>query len=203
MRANISVHEPRASQDIDSALSFSMEGYRGTQEPSSLVPFAWAPGWNSPQAWNKFQDEVGGHLKAGDPGVRLIQPTGKLQAPFQPSENLLAPFSLKAISSLQEGEKVSVPLYHLFGSEELSNKASPVESQRARPYVAISLSVAHTLGVSAGDWLEIMLKEQSFKLAVEIHPSLAAAAVGLPAGLVELPWLEWNVPVTLKKAENV
>src|SRR5690606_13026649 len=60
MRANISVHEPRQPQDPDSAFAFSMEGYAGAAEPRQQVPFAWSPGWNSPQAWNKFQDEVGG-----------------------------------------------------------------------------------------------------------------------------------------------
>ena len=29
MRADVSVHEPRASQDLDSALAHSMEGYVG------------------------------------------------------------------------------------------------------------------------------------------------------------------------------
>ncbi len=77
MRANLSVHEPRQPQDADTALAFSMEGHNGTQageRPGALIPFAWAPGWNSPQSWNKFQDEVGGHLHGGDPGVRLIGP---------------------------------------------------------------------------------------------------------------------------------
>ena len=76
MRANISVHEPRTPQDKDTAFAFSMEGYSGSAEPRQQVPFAWSPGWNSPQAWNKFQDEVGGHLRAGDPGVRLIESQG-------------------------------------------------------------------------------------------------------------------------------
>jgi NADH-quinone oxidoreductase subunit G len=75
MRANISVHEPRTPQDKDTAFAFSMEGYSGSAEPRQQVPFAWSPGWNSPQAWNKFQDEVGGHLRAGDPGTRLIEST--------------------------------------------------------------------------------------------------------------------------------
>ena len=53
MRAPLSVHEPKQPTDPDSALTFSMEGYVGNQTASSLVPFAWAAGWNSPQAWNK------------------------------------------------------------------------------------------------------------------------------------------------------
>ncbi|MBF3202729.1 NADH-quinone oxidoreductase subunit G, partial [Pseudomonas aeruginosa] len=95
MRANISVHEPRTPQDIDSAFAFSMEGYSGSQEDRQQIPFAWSPGWNSPQAWNKFQDEVGGHLRAGDPGVRLIEPKGEGLDWFQA---VPVPFSAKADS---------------------------------------------------------------------------------------------------------
>lgn len=53
--------------------AFSMEGNNQPSAPRSQIPFAWAPGWNSPQAWNKFQDEVGGKLRHGDPGVRLFE----------------------------------------------------------------------------------------------------------------------------------
>src|SRR3546814_412400 len=42
MRANLSVHEPRAPQDADSALAFSMEGYSGAEEPRKEIPFAWS-----------------------------------------------------------------------------------------------------------------------------------------------------------------
>ncbi|MFT8139943.1 hypothetical protein ACMYM0_23555, partial [Salmonella enterica subsp. enterica serovar Enteritidis] len=73
MRANISVHEPRQPQDIDTPFAFSMEGNNSPLADRQQIPFAWAPGWNSPQAWNKFQAEVGGKLRFGDPGVRLIE----------------------------------------------------------------------------------------------------------------------------------
>ncbi len=78
MRANISVHEPRQPQDKDTMFAFSMEGNNQPSAPRSQIPFAWAPGWNSPQAWNKFQAEVGGHLRHGDPGVRLIEAKAKV-----------------------------------------------------------------------------------------------------------------------------
>jgi NADH-quinone oxidoreductase subunit G len=42
LRAPISVHEPKQPVDVDSALTFSMEGYVGPQKAASLVPFAWA-----------------------------------------------------------------------------------------------------------------------------------------------------------------
>ncbi len=75
-RAIVFVHEPRCDAGSSTrALNFSMEGYNGAgaeDRPPELLPFAWAPGWNSPQAWNKFQTEVGGALRGGDPGVHLF-----------------------------------------------------------------------------------------------------------------------------------
>ncbi len=63
MFADIDVSEPQPPADIDSPLTFSMEGYQ-KQPPSSLIPRFWAPGWNSVQALNKFQEEVGGPCAA-------------------------------------------------------------------------------------------------------------------------------------------
>src|SRR5206468_6463076 len=77
MNAKKDVHEPRPPGDPDSPLAFSMEGMTGLrQEPAALIPMFWAPMWNSPQAVNKFQAEIGGHLQGGDPGVRLIAANG-------------------------------------------------------------------------------------------------------------------------------
>lgn len=172
MRAPISVHEPRASQDADSALAFSMEGYVGPDEPGALIPFAWAPGWNSPQSWNKFQDEVGGHLKAGDPGVRLIEGAGALAYFTQVPAAFVAGSSLKA-----------VPLYHLFGSEELSSRAAPVQSRIPQPYVAVAAADAARLGLSEGRSASVKVGSQLLTLDVRVSQSLATGTVGLPVGL--------------------
>ena len=74
IHANISVVEPKPPDDPDSALAYSMEG-SPNQPPGALQPFFWSPGWNSIQAVNKFQSEVGGALRGGDPGVRLFEPS--------------------------------------------------------------------------------------------------------------------------------
>ena len=71
MNSGVSVHEPQQAQDHESPLSFSMEGLNRDQ-PASLTPFVWAPGWNSNQSLQKFQSEVDGPLKGGSSGVRLI-----------------------------------------------------------------------------------------------------------------------------------
>ncbi|ETK20608.1 NADH dehydrogenase subunit G [Pseudomonas sp. FH4] len=178
MRADISVHEPRAPQDNDTAFAFSMEGYSGSVEPRQQVPFAWSPGWNSPQAWNKFQDEVGGHIRAGDPGTRLIESTGDslnwfagVPRPFNPAQ----------------GTWQVVPFFHLFGSEENSSKAAPVQERIPAAYVALAKSEADRLGVNDGALLSLNVAGQTLRLPLRINDELGAGLVALPKGIAGIP----------------
>ncbi len=172
MRSPISVHEPRASQDGDSALAFSMEGYSGPNEPSSMIPFAWAPGWNSPQSWNKFQDEVGGHLRAGDPGVRLLEGCNELEYFSQVPAAFVASGSLRAL-----------PLYHLFGSEEMSVRALPVKERIPEAYVAIAAADAVRLGLESGRKASVKIGDDLLELKVRVSDSLPVGTLGLPVGV--------------------
>ncbi|MBU6957122.1 NADH-quinone oxidoreductase subunit NuoG [Pseudomonas sp. CVAP len=178
MRADISVHEPRTSQDNDTAFSFSMEGYSGSVEPRQQVPFAWSPGWNSPQAWNKFQDEVGGHLRAGDPGTRLIESQGD-------SLNWFA--SVPRAFNPAQGTWQVVPFYHLFGSEENSSKAAPVQERIPAAYVSLAKSEADRLGVNDGAMLSLNVAGQTLRLPLRINEELGAGLVALPAGIAGIP----------------
>lgn len=178
MRANISVHEPRTPQDADTAFAFSMEGYSGSAEPRQQVPFAWSPGWNSPQAWNKFQDEVGGHLRAGDPGTRLIESQG---------DGLHWFANIPAAFSPARGTWQAVPLYHLFGSEENSSRAAPVQERIPQAYVALAKSEADRLGVNDGALLSLTVAGQALRLPLRITEELGAGLVGLPSGLAGIP----------------
>ncbi|ASV38018.1 NADH-quinone oxidoreductase subunit G [Pseudomonas sp. NS1(2017)] len=178
MRANISVHEPRTPQDNDTAFAFSMEGYSGSAEPRQQVPFAWSPGWNSPQAWNKFQDEVGGHIRAGDPGTRLIESTGDslnwfsaVPRPFNPAQ----------------GTWQVVPFFHLFGSEENSSKAAPVQERIPAAYVSLAKSEADRLGVNDGALLSLNVAGQTLRLPLRINDELGAGLVALPKGFAGIP----------------
>ncbi|MGF6455914.1 NADH-quinone oxidoreductase subunit NuoG [Pseudomonas frederiksbergensis] len=178
MRADISVHEPRTSQDNDTAFSFSMEGYSGSVEPRQQVPFAWSPGWNSPQAWNKFQDEVGGHIRAGDPGTRLIESTGD-------SLNWFA--SVPRAFNPAPGTWQVVPFFHLFGSEENSSKAAPVQERIPAPYLSLAKSEADRLGVNDGALLSLNVAGQTLRLPLRINEELGAGLVALPAGIAGIP----------------
>ncbi|CEA05149.1 NADH dehydrogenase subunit G [Pseudomonas saudimassiliensis] len=177
MRANLSVHEPRQPQDPDSPFAFSMEGYAGSSEDRQQIAFAWSPGWNSPQAWNKFQDEVGGHLRSGDPGVRLLD-GARTDLSWAQAPKAFAPAA---------GTWQVVPLYHLFGSEENSSRAEPIQQRMPHPYVALAEAEAERLGVVDGAMLTLTLAGQTLQLPVRISTDLALGVVGLPAGLPGIP----------------
>ncbi|MGX1085568.1 NADH-quinone oxidoreductase subunit NuoG [Pseudomonas sp. AP3_22 TE3818] len=178
MRADISVHEPRTPQDKDTAFAFSMEGYSGSAEPRQQVPFAWSPGWNSPQAWNKFQDEVGGHIRAGDPGTRLIESSGDSLNWFATVPRAFNP---------APGTWQVVPFFHLFGSEENSSKAAPVQERIPAAYVALAKSEADRLGVNDGAMLSLNVAGQTLRLPLRINEELGAGLVALPAGIAGIP----------------
>ncbi|MFP6798387.1 MAG: NADH-quinone oxidoreductase subunit NuoG [Pseudomonas sp.] len=177
MRANISVHEPRQPQDKDSAFAYSMEGYSGSKEDRQQIPFAWSPGWNSPQAWNKFQDEVGGHLRAGDPGVRLLEGNG-VALPW---------FNVPPAFNPAPGTLQAVALHHLFGSEETSAGAAPLQERIPVPYALLATAEAQRLGVNDGALLSLTVKGQALRLPVQITEELAIGIVGLPVGLPGIP----------------
>ncbi len=189
MHAGKDVHEPYAAPDPDSPFTFSLEGYRGPV-PGSVRNSTWTPGWNSPQGISKFQDEVGGPLRGGDPGVRLIEPE-QTQSEYD---------SPPLPSARREGEYEAVPICHVFGSEELSARA-PAIAQRVRPaYIGLNPEDAAALGLSKGEAASLTVGDTECALPVEIIETLSRGMVGLPIGLPGVPVLSLPTPASVRKA---
>ncbi|GGY61112.1 NADH-quinone oxidoreductase subunit NuoG [Marinobacter zhanjiangensis] len=184
MRANLSVSEPRPPQDEDTPFAFSMEGYSGFDHPRQQVAFAWAPGWNSPQAWNKFTDEVGGHLSGGDPGIRLIH-----RQPGHRDYSLRIPAAATAENTLR-----ALVLPSLFGGDETSARAEPIQQRMATPVVILCHIDAEALDVHHGDTLVL---GDSPAMTVHEQDDWPTGWAGLPAGL--LPGLAQGEALTLSK----
>ena len=198
MRANLSVHEPRQPQDADTALAFSMEGHNGTQagaRPSALIPYAWAPGWNSPQSWNKFQDEVGGRLQGGDPGVRLIEPAASGAAARYGDE-------IPAAFVARSGEWRALPLAHIFGSEELSARAAPLASLIPAAYVALHPADADLLEADESSTLEVCLRGETMLLPVRRRADVPRGTAGLPVGVPGSPWFAAGATMKLGRGSG-
>ncbi len=186
MRAPLSVHEPKQPTDIDSALTFSMEGYVGPQKASSLVPFAWAAGWNSPQAWNKYQDEVGGHLKGGDSGVRLFDRLAK-----RPARSYIAP---AAVLANAESFRL-VPMHHIFASGEFTVKTPAMETRIPEAMFAVGEQDASRLNVQDGQRITVKTGDTSISLPVQVIEYLPTGYIGYPVGLA--PTVSLAEPVSV------
>ncbi|SHM41749.1 NADH-quinone oxidoreductase subunit NuoG [Vreelandella subglaciescola] len=177
LRANIAVSEPRVPQDPDTPLAFSMEGYSGFDRPRQNVPFAWAPGWNSPQAWNKFTDVVGGHLQGGDPGARVAGVPRPADGAYPAADAIPAAFAPR-----DDRWQLWV-LPRLFGGEATSARADAIAERAEAPYLGLSESDAQTLKAADGATLAFDLGGEPFTLSLRVDKSLPDGIVTLPAGV--------------------
>ncbi|MEO8977382.1 MAG: NADH-quinone oxidoreductase subunit G, partial [Casimicrobiaceae bacterium] len=159
-----------------------------TQPPAALVPFVWSPGWNSIQSTNLFQREIAGPMKGGDAGVRLIEPAASAGATPAAAIPAAIPAVMPAAFQRRHDEWLIVPLYHVFGSEELSNAAPSVASLApAAPYVALNDADALALDAQPGDVIELTLDGETHRLPLLRASALPQGVAGLPIGLPDLP----------------
>ena len=178
MDADVSVHEPEPIEDVDSPLAYSMEGSH-RQPPADLLSHVRAPGWSSEQALNKFQGEIGGPLKGGPGGQRLIEPPAERRGTYAGS----APGPLER----REGRWLVVPLYHVFGSEPWSARSPAVAERVPDPYIALADADADRLGLDPGDRVGLTLGGREFDLEIRTGLGLPEQIAGLPVGLPNLP----------------
>lgn len=178
MNADKSVHEPQPPLDPDSPFSFTMEGHQG-DAPPALIPFFWAPGWNSEQSLNKFQHEISGPLHGGDGGTRLIEPrAGAAEGYTGDVPDTPEPGGGRRLRAL--------PLYEVFGSDELSALSPPLAERIPEPYVALHPDDAAAQGLTADDRPQVTLPDCALRLRVRIDANLARGTAGIPVGLAGL-----------------
>ena len=187
MNSGVSVHEPQQAQDHESPLSFSMEGLNRDQ-PASLTPFVWAPGWNSNQSLQKFQSEVDGPLKGGSSGVRLIS-----------SSQTGADISSQITQiSLKPHQWHLVPMEQVHGSDELSTHTEEISELAGPGFIAIGKKVAEKLAVTEGDGLLVKQDDIECSLEVRILSRVAKNCIGYSAGYAEARGLVAGCLVSLQ-----
>jgi NADH-quinone oxidoreductase subunit G len=168
--SHLTMHEPPPPVDHDSPLGFTMEGYRGPL-PSPLISQFWAPGWNSIQAVNTYQDEVGGPLRDEMPGVRLIEPVATKAAgwfttiprAFQPTAH----------------QWLLLPLSAVFGSDELSNRSPAIAERIGKPFLSLHPSDGARLTLEDHSTIDLVLQGTTYRLAVHLDPSTPVGTAGL------------------------
>ncbi|MBL4819660.1 MAG: molybdopterin-dependent oxidoreductase, partial [Gammaproteobacteria bacterium] len=166
MNAGLNVHEGKQPQDTESVMAFSMEGESALVD-SAVMASSWAPQWNSNQSVSKFQDEVGGELKQGNPGIKLITKNKKAGGYQQ----------LTSPQKLPEGAFSIVEAFQIFGSDELSNYAEPIQQRLTHSYAAISPVDATALQLQNNDSLELKLNGAATEFPVCIREKVKPGTV--------------------------
>jgi NADH-quinone oxidoreductase subunit G len=155
MSAKANVHEGKQAVDKDSVMSFSMEGVY-PQKDASILASPWAPSWTSNQSISKFQSEINGALKQGQAGVHLLSRC-----------NTGLRYKVEVPEKVSEGLQV-VPVQHIFGSEELSGHAPPIQKRMTDAYAAISPNTASAIGVEAGNFVRFKDSEICVEVCVRV-----------------------------------
>jgi NADH-quinone oxidoreductase subunit G len=192
MHADINVSAPSPSKDTETPFAFSMEGGTVHVKPAEL-PVVWAPGWNSNQAINKFQDKIGGHLRGGDAGIRLFEASGTLPW-FE---------EIPAVLTQEPGLWRVILLPNIFGSEELSLQSQPIVERLPVFCVLMNPEDAETLGICGGEPVEIFGPDgiSLVRSPVRIERTLPPSMLGVTTGLPQFLPLLNGARVTLKISE--
>ncbi|MGH9476636.1 MAG: NADH-quinone oxidoreductase subunit NuoG [Terriglobales bacterium] len=176
--ANLAVSEPKPPDDLDTALSFTMEGY-APQPPAALTAFFWRPGWNSPQAQLGYQNEVNQSLRGGDAGVRL------LLADTRADRQSDRPTPPPAFAP-RPGFWWTLRAQHLFGSDELTRAARAINELSLSAYIGLSSADASPAGWSDGQPMRLELDGAAYQVPLRLIPGLARGLAMVPAGFAAL-----------------
>ncbi|QCI18717.1 NADH-quinone oxidoreductase subunit NuoG [Buchnera aphidicola] len=176
LKSHINIHESSQPKDINTMFSFSMEGFNQPHKAFSYIPFAWFPGWNSPQAWNKFQVEVGKELISGDSGIRLFQDNKKILDAYLNFKN-----------TIQKKCWYIIPYYNIFGNEELTQYSDTIQKNIPLPYVLISEADGLEIGLKKHSVIEFYCLNKIFRLNIRFSKNLNNKQIGLPIGRKGFP----------------
>lgn len=188
MKAHVNVHEPKQAVDLQSPFAFSMEGLSPLKE-AQLMGASWAPGWNSNQSISKFQEEIGGELRQGHSGQRLLAKADGLDYFTPPDQN-------------GKGDGMELALaWQIFGSEELTARSPAIQQRMTDPFVCLSTEDAKDKGIAQGDLVELRSGENSYPLVACIRERMKPGTVALYCGDNEInPW-DLGSHVTVEKGE--
>ncbi|MCW8125308.1 NADH-quinone oxidoreductase subunit NuoG [Microbulbifer halophilus] len=183
IRAGEHVAELPPHPDPDAPMVFSMEGIQNPGK-TPLQANIWSPGWNSNQSINKFLRGIGGARKGTDGGQRIEREPQSLDE-WQPGGG-------EATSA--SGNFTTIPLYRMFGSDELSARAKAIASVVDEPYAVLSANDAEERHIRTGDLLRIRVNSESYPVEARVSATLPRGTLGVPAGLPGLESLDCHLP---------
>jgi NADH-quinone oxidoreductase subunit G len=124
--------------DPDSPLTFGIKGARGLNVPTALITGYKTPGLHSANAVTKFEAEIGGPLRGGDPGTLLFKAGAGPLPPAAPADPI-------------EGQGLLLVLLHdAFSGWELSRASALLAARAPAPLLVLHPDDAAELGLAEG-----------------------------------------------------
>jgi NADH-quinone oxidoreductase subunit G len=139
----------------------------------------------------KYQEEPGGHLKGGDPGVRL----------FHDKEGITPNFfkEMPEVFKPRQQKWLLLPQYYVLGSGELSIYTKGIKELSPDPVMTISVEDAKQLNVQNGELLQVNVEDAKYVFPARINDKLCKGVVLASAGLYGIDSMNWGAWVKIEK----
>jgi NADH-quinone oxidoreductase subunit G len=172
--------------------------------PDGMLPVATrTPGWNSNEAINRFQIEVDGPLRAGNPSLRIFATNGN-GAHAAPSTLDAGRSTATAAPAGDDTTVLVCAAAEIFGSESMSRRGPALAELAPDTYLLLHPERAERLGVVAGRFYRLRLIGETFETSleavVEVDDELPDHVAVVPAGYTGTRW--WQQP-TWMRVESV
>jgi NADH-quinone oxidoreductase subunit G len=158
--------EALPSTDPDSGMGWTMEGLRGDAAATAVATSPLRPGLASVSAAYAAQSTIGGPLKGGDPGIRLLAPGDGADA------------GTPLADPPADGDGLIVmPLHDPFAATETDRASAPLAARAPAPRLVLHPADAAALGLAAG--AAVTLDGRPGPAPLTLDPALPRGHVGL------------------------
>jgi NADH-quinone oxidoreductase subunit G len=122
-----------------------------------------------------------GPLKGGDPGIRLLNDHQK---------NGLVQQSVPQSFKGRPGSFYLFPVYHIYGSEEMSARGQAIKQRETETQLYFNPSDTIQTGIKEGEMAELSIDGYKFTVKVKIDNSIPQGVAGIYRNLADIPFLD-------------
>lgn len=193
INANVTMHERQPPTDLDSPLTYSMEGSRN-KTPLPLISSYWEPRWNSVQA--SFKEELAFPANSNNnfDGVRLFGKDGL--------EHQSSRFALERKEPNNRPGFYILPRHYIFSTAEQARFSSSLKTRIPHVHAVISEADAEQHGFLSGTRINLVTDHASFSFIVKTE-DIPPGLVLLPFGLVDAAVFFQKCQLTIERGEQL
>lgn len=193
MFSHIDIHESSVYANDETMFTNSMEGSYSSRSRHKHIPFVWSPGWNSPQAWNKFQNKVNESLYPSDPGVLLLHKESSIQINYISKIKWFTSVSSDVEERKDKEYWIIAPYWYLLGSEYTSQRSKYVKKCMFDVHAILNPLDVSRLNIKEGMMIQFKCAGEILCLPVQSSINLPIFHIGLPMGFPGIPIFFANI----------